>query len=87
MVKAKREQQAVADDLSEDKQAPTTTTTFTLPAQAAAVDQWANIFHIQTNPLGVRLCRPSELVLDLLPPITRPFSKEDGEVVIDADGR
>ncbi|WP_408951308.1 arsenate reductase (glutaredoxin) [Lysobacter sp. Hz 25] len=39
------------------------------------------------SPLGVRLCRPSELVLDLLPPITRPFSKEDGEVVIDADGR
>ncbi|WP_223621574.1 arsenate reductase (glutaredoxin) [Lysobacter sp. ESA13C] len=39
------------------------------------------------SPLGARLCRPSELVLDLLPPITRPFSKEDGEVVIDADGR
>lgn len=39
------------------------------------------------SPLGVRLCRPSELVLDLLPPITRPFSKEDGEVVIDAEGR
>jgi arsenate reductase len=39
------------------------------------------------SPLGVRLCRPSERVLDLLPPITRPFSKEDGEVVIDADGR
>ncbi|MGO1003212.1 arsenate reductase (glutaredoxin) [Lysobacter sp. CA196] len=39
------------------------------------------------SPLGVRLCRPSELVLDLLPPITRPFSKEDGEVMIDADGR
>jgi arsenate reductase len=39
------------------------------------------------SPLGVRLCRPSELVLDLLPPITQPFSKEDGEVVIDTDGR
>ena len=39
------------------------------------------------TPLGVRLCRPSELVLDILPPVTRPFSKEDGEVVIDASGR
>ncbi len=36
---------------------------------------------------GVRLCRPSELVLDLLPPVTRPFVKEDGEVVIDESGR
>lgn len=36
---------------------------------------------------GIRLCRPSEVVLDLLPPVTRPFSKEDGEVVIDAAGR
>ncbi len=39
------------------------------------------------SPLGVRLCRPSEVVLDLLPPCNRPFVKEDGEVVIDADGR
>jgi arsenate reductase len=39
------------------------------------------------TPKGVRICRPSELVLDLLPPVTRPFTKEDGEVVIDADGR
>ena len=37
--------------------------------------------------MGVRLCRPSELVLDILPPVTRPFSKEDGEVVIDEFGR
>ncbi|WP_202844838.1 arsenate reductase (glutaredoxin) [Luteimonas saliphila] len=36
---------------------------------------------------GIRLCRPSEVVLDLLPPVTRPFAKEDGEVVIDAQGR
>jgi arsenate reductase len=37
---------------------------------------------------GVRLCRPSELVLDILPlPQQGPFTKEDGEVVIDADGR
>lgn len=37
--------------------------------------------------LGARLCRPdSSLVLDILPPCDRPFTKEDGEVVIDADG-
>jgi arsenate reductase len=37
---------------------------------------------------GVRLCRPSELVLDLLdrlPP--GPFNKEDGQPLIDAEGR
>lgn len=38
-------------------------------------------------PAGVRLCRPSEVVLDLLPPCDQPFAKEDGEVVIDADGK
>lgn len=32
--------------------------------------------------MGTRLCRPSEVVLDILPPITQPFSKEDGEVVV-----
>ncbi len=38
--------------------------------------------------LGVRLCRPSELVLDILPASqTAPFAKEDGEIVIDAQGR
>jgi len=31
--------------------------------------------------LGTRLCRPSEVVLDILPPITQPFTKEDGEIV------
>ncbi|MDP1657083.1 MAG: arsenate reductase (glutaredoxin) [Hylemonella sp.] len=40
------------------------------------------------TPLGTRLCRPSELVLDLLPqPQQGAFSKEDGEAVIDAQGR
>ncbi|TAM06768.1 MAG: arsenate reductase (glutaredoxin) [Paraburkholderia sp.] len=40
------------------------------------------------TPLGVRLCRPSELVLDILPrPQLGPFTKEDGEVVIDAEGK
>lgn len=39
------------------------------------------------SPLGVRLCRPSEVVLDILPrPQEGPFSKEDGEQVIAADG-
>ena len=37
--------------------------------------------------LGTRLCRPSEVVLDILPRITRPFAKEDGEVIIDQDGQ
>ncbi|WP_444634990.1 arsenate reductase (glutaredoxin) [Cupriavidus oxalaticus] len=38
--------------------------------------------------LGVRLCRPSEVVLDILPlPQQGAFTKEDGEVVIDAEGR
>lgn len=36
---------------------------------------------------GVRLCRPSEVVLDILPEaLGIPFTKEDGEVVIDASG-
>lgn len=39
------------------------------------------------TPHGVRLCRPSEVVLDILPEaLGIPFTKEDGEVVIDADG-
>jgi len=36
---------------------------------------------------GVRLCRPSELVLDILPPQRGAFAKEDGEPVTDANGR
>lgn len=39
------------------------------------------------SPKGVRLCRPSEAVLDLLPAQQGPFAKEDGEPVIDANGR
>jgi len=42
---------------------------------------------IVASPLGTRMCRPSEAVLDLLPsPQQGPFAKEDGEVVIDAQG-
>lgn len=37
---------------------------------------------------GVKLCRPSEAVLDLLETWpTGPFAKEDGELLIDADGK
>ena len=43
---------------------------------------------IVVSPLGTRLCRPSEQVLDILPaPQNGSFSKEDGEVVIDAQGQ
>ena len=43
---------------------------------------------IVVTPLGTRLCRPSEAVLDILPsPQRAPFSKEDGEPVIDEKGR
>lgn len=39
------------------------------------------------TPLGVRLCRPSELVLDILPqPQRGAFTKEDGERVINENG-
>lgn len=39
------------------------------------------------SPLGVKLCRPSEAVLDLIPaPQRGAFAKEDGETVIDAAG-
>lgn len=39
------------------------------------------------SPKGVRLCRPSETVLDLLPPQRAEFVKEDGERVVDGHGR
>lgn len=40
------------------------------------------------SPLGVRLCRPSETVLDLLPSDQlAAFAKEDGEQVVDASGQ
>ncbi|MDG2524044.1 arsenate reductase (glutaredoxin) [Stenotrophomonas sp. HITSZ_GD] len=31
------------------------------------------------TPLGTRLCRPSEVTLEILPPLATPFFKEDGE--------
>jgi arsenate reductase len=43
---------------------------------------------IVVTPKGTKLCRPSELVLDILPnPDIGPFAKDDGEVVIDESGR
>jgi arsenate reductase (glutaredoxin) len=42
---------------------------------------------IVVTPKGVRLCRPSELVIDLLPPQQGEFFKEDGERVVDRHGR
>ncbi|MFC4172686.1 arsenate reductase (glutaredoxin) [Microvirga sp. GCM10011540] len=42
---------------------------------------------IVVTPKGVRLCRPSEAVLDLLPQQLGEFRKEDGEIVVDASGR
>lgn len=43
---------------------------------------------IVVTPLGVRLCRPSEAVLDILPDAQRgAFAKEDGEQVVDAAGQ
>ena len=43
---------------------------------------------IVCSPKGVRLCRPSEAVFDLLPqPLPGPIFKEDGEMVVDEAGR
>jgi arsenate reductase (glutaredoxin) len=42
---------------------------------------------IVVTPKGVRLCRPSELVIDLLPPQQGEFFKEDGERIVDERGR
>lgn len=43
---------------------------------------------IVATPKGVRLCRPSERVLDLLDRWPRgPFAKEDGSLMIDANGK
>ena len=42
---------------------------------------------IVVSPKGVRLCRPSEVVLDLLPAQQGEFVKEDGERVVDEHGR
>ena len=50
-----------------------------------ALVQWNR--PLVVTPKGVRLCRPSETVLDLLPPQRGQFIKEDGERVVDDAGR
>ena len=43
---------------------------------------------IVVTPLGAKLCRPSEIVLDILPnPDIGLFTKEDGEVVVYSEGK
>ncbi len=42
---------------------------------------------IVVTPKGVKLCRPSELVIELLPPQQGEFFKEDGERIVDEHGR
>lgn len=43
---------------------------------------------IVVTPLGTKLCRPSEAVLEILPvPTLPPFTKDDGEVVVDDSAR
>ncbi|MBW3775622.1 glutaredoxin-dependent arsenate reductase [Aeromonas veronii] len=43
---------------------------------------------IVVTPLGTKLCRPSEVVLDILPDQQKgTFAKEDGEQVVDASGK
>lgn len=43
---------------------------------------------IVVTPLGTRLCRPSEVVLDILPDAQKgAFAKEDGEAVVDVSGK
>ncbi|MBZ7421835.1 MULTISPECIES: glutaredoxin-dependent arsenate reductase [Enterobacterales] len=43
---------------------------------------------IVVTPLGTKLCRPSEVVLDILPDAQQgAFTKEDGEAVVDAQGK
>lgn len=43
---------------------------------------------IVVTPLGTKLCRPSEVVLDILPSSQQgAFTKEDGEQVVDAEGK
>lgn len=43
---------------------------------------------IVVTPLGTRLCRPSEVLLEILPkPLIEPFTKEDGGIVRDGGER
>ena len=72
-----------------------------LAASGKPVDDWTEaelVAAMVTHPVllnrpvvvtswGTRLCRPSEAVLDILPvPQAGPFTKEDGEMILDAAG-
>lgn len=54
-----------------------------------AIEKFPNLLNrpIVVSPKGARLCRPAELVLDLLPPQQGEFFKENGERVVDERGR
>lgn len=45
----------VKETVENPQEKPQANNKFTLPAQPAGIDQWADVFHIQANPLGVRL--------------------------------
>ena len=58
------------------------------PAQPQGVLRLTVPQTLVVSPLGVKLCRPSEEVLDLIPAAQQgAFAKEDGEQVVDAQGR
>nr|WP_316650671.1 arsenate reductase (glutaredoxin) [uncultured Gellertiella sp.] len=81
---ALREKEAVAATLGLDR--PEITDEVILDAMLAHPILLNRPFVI--TPLGTRLCRPSQQVLEILPDTHRgPFSKEDGEVVLDASGK
>lgn len=42
---------------------------------------------VVVSPKGVRLCRPSERVIDLLPPQRGAFFREDGTPLVDGNGK
>jgi arsenate reductase len=84
VIDAVRQKEALFAELGLD--APATTDAQLLDAMLAHPKLINRPF--VATPLGVRLCRPSELVLDLLSePQRAAFAKEDGEQVIDAQGK
>ncbi|SDG45898.1 arsenate reductase (glutaredoxin) [Pelagibacterium luteolum] len=81
---AMRRKEAPYTDLGLD--APTTTDAQLLDAMLAHPILINRPFVVTEK--GVRQCRPSEVVLDILPnPDIGPFTKEDGEVIINSEGK
>jgi hypothetical protein len=65
-----------------------TITIFRNPAFGTSRNTLAWNWPIVVTPLGTRLCRPPEAVLDIpLSPQLAPFAKQDGKLVIDIVGR